>query len=76
MRNKITFINSAIITQILHKPDSEHFIKSMYRSRLNEIQKELHEKVFGNILVKFFESEEANRTFTCYLTPNSTFLLM
>ena len=29
-----------------------------------------------NILVKLFESEEANKTFTCYITPNCTLLLM
>ena len=65
LKNEIIYINSAIITQVLHKPDSEHLIKSMYRSRLDEIQKELHEKVFVNILVKLFVSEETNRTVTC-----------
>ena len=38
----------------------------MHRYRLDEIQKELHEKVFVNILVKLFVSAEKNRTFTCY----------
>ena len=47
LKNEIIFSNSTIITQVLHKPDSEHFIKSMYRSRLDEIQKELHEKVIN-----------------------------
>ena len=32
LKNEIIFINSTIITQVLHKPDSEHFIKSTYRS--------------------------------------------
>ena len=27
LKNEIIFINSAIITQVHHKPDSEHFIK-------------------------------------------------
>ena len=76
LKNEITFIDSAIIAQGLHKPDSEHFMKSMYRSRLDEIHKELHEKVFVNILVKLFESEETNRTFACYIAPNCTLLLM
>ena len=66
LKNEIIYINSAIITQVLHKPDGEHFIKSMYRSRLIEIQKELLERVFVNILVILFVSEETNRTFTCY----------
>ena len=57
LKNEIIFINSAIITQVPHKPDSEHFVKPMYRSRLDEIQKELHEKVFVNISVKLFVSE-------------------
>ena len=48
----------------------------MNRSRLDEIQKEIHEKVFANILVKLFESEEANRTFTCYITLNCALLLV
>ena len=38
----------------------------MHRYRLDEIQKELHEKVFVNILVKLFVSAEKNRAFTCY----------
>ena len=58
LKNEIIFINSTIITKVLHKPDSEHFIKSMYRSRLDETQKEFHEKVFVNILVKLFVCEE------------------
>ena len=29
LKNEIIYINSAIITQVLHKPDSEHLIKSM-----------------------------------------------
>ena len=32
LKTEITFINSAIIMQVLYKPDCEHFIKSMYRS--------------------------------------------
>ena len=43
----------------------------MYKSRLDEIQKELHEKVLVNLLVKLFESEETNRTFTFFITPIS-----
>ena len=57
LKTEFTFINSAIITQVLHKPDSEHFIKSMYRSRLDEIQKELPEKLFMNILVKLYNQK-------------------
>ena len=40
------FINSATIAQVLHNPEDEIQIKSMYRTRLDEIQRELHEKVF------------------------------
>ena len=40
----------------------------MYKSRLDEIQKELHEKVFVNLSVKLFQSEETNRTFTFFIT--------
>ena len=40
------FINSATIAQVLHNPQNEIQIKSMYRTRLDEIQWELHEKVF------------------------------
>ena len=81
LKNEIIYINSAIITQVLHKPDSEQFIKSMYRSRLDEIQKELHEKVFVNILVKFFVSEETNRTVTgskpkLYIAPYMIYFLL
>ena len=41
LKTEKTFINSAIIAQVLHKPGSKHFIKSMCRSQLDEIQKEL-----------------------------------
>ena len=40
------FINSATIAQVLPNPENEIQIKSMYRTRLDEIQRELHEKVF------------------------------
>ena len=46
LKNKIDFINSATIAQVLHNPENEIQIKSMYRTRLDEIQQELHEKVF------------------------------
>ena len=44
LKNEIIFINRATITQVLHKPDSEHFIKSSYKSQLDEIQKEIHKR--------------------------------
>ena len=65
LKHEITFFNKAIITQVFHKQDSEHFIRSMCRSRLDEMQEELHEKVFVNILLKLVVSIETNRTFTC-----------
>ena len=40
------FINSATIAQVLFNPENEIQIKSMYRTRLDEIQRELHEKAF------------------------------
>ena len=40
------FINSATIAQVLLNPQNEIQIKSMYRTSLDEIQWELHEKVF------------------------------
>ena len=40
------FINNATITQVLHNAENEIQIKSMYRTRLNEIQREIHENVF------------------------------
>ena len=40
------FINSTTIAQVLHNPENEIQIKSMYWTRLDEIQRELHEKVF------------------------------
>ena len=45
LKTEKTFVNSAIIAQVLHKPGSKHFIKSMCRSQLNEIQKELYENI-------------------------------
>ena len=46
LKNEMDFINSATIAQVLHNPQNEIQIKSMYRTRLDEIQWELHEKVF------------------------------
>ena len=46
LKNEMDFINSATIAQVLHNPENEIEIKSMYRTRLDEIQRELHEKVF------------------------------
>ena len=46
LKNEMDFINSATIAQVLHNPENEIQIKSMYRTRLDEIQRELHEKVF------------------------------
>ena len=40
LKKEITFVNSAIITQVLYKPDSEHFIKSIYRSRLEKYKEQ------------------------------------
>ena len=45
LKTEIKFINSTIITQVLYKPGSKHFIKSMCRSQLDEIQKELYENI-------------------------------
>ena len=45
LKTEIKFINSTIITQVLYKPGSKHFIKSMCRSKLDEIQKELYENI-------------------------------
>ena len=45
LKNEMDFINSATIAQVLHNPENEIEIKSMYRTRLDEIQRELHEKV-------------------------------
>ena len=46
LKNEMDLINSATIAQVLHNPENEIQIKSMYRTRLDEIQRELHEKVF------------------------------
>ena len=46
LKNEMDFINNATIAQVLHNPQNEIQIKSMYRTRLDEIQWELHEKVF------------------------------
>ena len=46
LKNEMDFINSATIAQVLHNPENEIEIKSMYRTRLDEIQRELNEKVF------------------------------
>ena len=46
LKNEMDFINSATIAQVLHNPQNEIQIKSMYGTRLDEIQWELHEKVF------------------------------
>ena len=46
LKNEMDFINSTTIAQVLHNPENEIQIKSMYRTRLDEIQRELHEKVF------------------------------
>ena len=40
------FINSATIVQVLQNPENEIQIKSMYPTHLDEVQRELHEKVF------------------------------
>ena len=46
LKNEMDFINSTTIAQLLHNPENEIQIKSMYCTCLDEIQKELHEKVF------------------------------
>ena len=46
LKNEMDFTNRATISQVLHNPENEIQIKSMYRTRLDEIQLELHEKVF------------------------------
>ena len=46
-KNEMDLINSTTIAQLLHNPENEIQIKSIYRTRLDEIQQELHEKVFA-----------------------------
>ena len=53
LKNEMDFINSATIAQVLHNPEDEIQIKSMYRTRLDEIQRELHEKVFYYFFIKY-----------------------
>ena len=37
LKNEMDFINSTTIVQVLHNPENEIQIKSMYRTRLDEI---------------------------------------
>ena len=46
LKNEMDFINSATIAQVLHNPEYEIEINLMYLIHLDEIQQELHEKVF------------------------------
>ena len=45
-KTEMDFINSATIVQVLQNPENEIQIKSMYPTHLDEVQRELHEKVF------------------------------
>ena len=47
LKSEMDFINSTTIAQLLHNPENEIQIKSIYRTRLDEIQQELHEKFFA-----------------------------
>ena len=46
LKKEMDFINGTTIAQVLHNPENEIQKESMYRTRLDEIQQELHEKVF------------------------------
>ena len=46
LKNEMDLINSSTIAQVLHNPENEIQKKSMYWTHLDEIQQELHEKVF------------------------------
>ena len=49
LKNEFDFINTSFITQVLHNPDNKAFIKNMYQDRLDEIQKDIREKVIFSI---------------------------
>ena len=40
------FINSTFIAQVMHNPENEIQIKSMYQTRLDEIPWKIYENVF------------------------------
>ena len=49
LNTELDFINTSIITQVIHNPDKEATIKNFYQERLDEIQKDIREKVQYNL---------------------------
>ena len=44
--NEIQFLNDAIHVQILNNPENEMLLRNLYTNRLEELRKELQDKVF------------------------------
>ena len=46
LSDEIRFLNDAIHVQILNNPDNEMLLRNLYTKRLEELHKELQDKVF------------------------------
>ena len=46
LNDEIQFLNDAIHVQILNNPENEMLLRNLYTNRLEELHKELQDKVF------------------------------
>ena len=44
-KNELEFLNDSILVQILHNPQNEDFIKSIYQPRIDELDQQLSHQV-------------------------------